>query len=226
MKKILIVDTITKYIEKERSILNRSDFRIFSATTSEEALNLHRTEQADLIIIDLDMPGITGDRLSSTIKNDPRLRNVFIIIVCSESPSDMERFRTSMADSYITKPVKPLVLLEKVSRIFDAPQRQNYRVLLKVSVKGEKRGQSFFCSSQDISATGMMIETEKALEKGDLISCSFFLPNSSSLFADAEVMRTRKNENGQFQYGVRFIDLKQQYKAAIEQFISTRANKK
>ncbi len=224
MKKILIVDDLTTFIEKEKSLLSRADFRIFTATSGEQALTLHRTERMDLIIADLDMPDMGGDRLCSAIRKDPGLKTVSVIIVCSGSSADLERVSHCGANAHITKPIRPVQLVEKVGQLLDVPERKSYRVVLKVTVHGNSRQESFFCSSRDISATGMLIETDKTLNRGDKVSCSFFLPNADRITVDAEIVRAVRDEKG-YQYGVRYLNMPPKFKAEIEDFIASRSRR-
>ena len=226
MKKVLLVNDLDTFIEKERTILNRSDVKIFTASSSEEALALHRKEKFDLIIADLDLPGTSGDKLCSTIRNDEELKYVSFIIVCRGSEADLHRVTRCKANAHVTKPIRPLQFLESVSKLLDVPERKSYRVLLKATVNGKFGDKPFFCSSQDISATGLLLEADKALERGDVMTCSFFLPGAERVETDAEVMRAVKNEEGKLRYGVRYIGLNPAYKAAIEAFIEKRSVKK
>lgn len=226
MKKILIVDDIATFVDKEKSILSRADFKIYTATSGEEALALHKTEIMDMIVTDLDMPGMTGDKLCSIIREDGKLKHVSIVIVCSNSAADRAKVARCQANAYITKPIRPVEFLEKVSQLLDIPERQSYRVLLKVKIKGESTDQAFFCTSHNISIAGLLIETDKVLEKGDIISCSFFLPKSECITTDAEVMRVVKNENNPCQYGVRYLDLNPKFRSSIESFIKSKSGKK
>jgi CheY-like chemotaxis protein len=222
MKKILIVADLTTVIEKGKSILNRADLQLFSATSGKEALAEHRAQEMDLIITDLDMPDMGGDRLCTTIREDPSLKKVSIIIISGGSKAELERIELCSANAHITRPIRPLQLLEKVSRILDIPERKSYRVVLKVTVHGKDRTESFFCASRDISSTGMLIETDKFLAKRDRISCSFFLPNSERITTDGEIMRVVQ-EGKVYQYGMRYIDILPQHRSAIDRFIASRS---
>lgn len=223
MKKILIVDDLHAFIDKEKSILNRSDFTIFTATSSRDALELHRSHKMDLVIIDLDMPEINGDELCLLIRREPGIKDVSVIIVGTGSESDLNRFRQCKANAYVTKPIRPLQLLEKVSQLLEIPERKSYRVLLKVTVNGKSTSETFFCSSHNISTSGILIETDKTLEKGDSISCSFFLPGAERISADAEVVRIATNGTASFHYGARFLDLQPHYRASIESFVKKKS---
>jgi len=225
VKKILIVADLQTLIEKEKGILNRSDFKFFTATSSVEALNIHKVEKVDLIITNLDMPVISGDKLCSIIRKDEKLKKVSIIIVCGRSNSDIDRCTKCNANSYITRPVKPSLLLEKVSQLLDIPVRQSYRVLLKVKVDGKYKNEPFFCYSRNISRSGILLETERVLSKGDPIYCSFFLPDSKNITASGEVVRVSKSGTGTYMYGVKFSNLDPTSGSDIEAFIRNRSDK-
>jgi CheY-like chemotaxis protein len=225
MKKVLLVDSIKVLIEKERTILNRADIKIFTATSSDDALAIHKKEKVDLIVADLDMPGFSGDKLCAAIRNDEDLKHVSFILICRGSESDLHRVARCKANVHLTKPIRPLQFLESVSRLLDIPERKNYRVLLKATVNGKFGNEPFFCSSQDISVTGLLIETDKTLEKGDVMSCSFFLPGAAKIVTDAEVMRVVKSDD-MLRYGVRYVSLQPASKAALKAFIENRSRKK
>jgi len=125
----------------------------------------------------------------------------------------------------VIKRIRPLELLRKVSRLLNIKERKSYRVLLKVTVKGGLNDTSFFCTSQNISTTGILIETERTLEVGDCISCSFYLPNSGAISLDGEVVRTSGNTKDGFRYGVRYLKISPGHQVQIEKFIKKRSAK-
>jgi CheY-like chemotaxis protein len=225
MKKILIVDDIMTFVEREKSLLNRSDVKIFTATSGEEALRIHHNEKVDLIIADLDMPVLAGDELCSLVRNSSDMKDVSVLIVCTGRPTDIERVVACKANDYIAKPIRPVQLLEKVSRLLDIQERKNYRVLLQVKVNGEQTLEPFFCSSRNISSSGLLIETDRELSSGDSITCSFFLPKAARIVTDAEVVRCIRKADGGYEYGVRFLNIEERYRATIEEFVRNRREK-
>jgi CheY-like chemotaxis protein len=225
MKKILIVDHLKSHMDKEKSILDRADIKIFTAASAEEALGIHKSEKVDVIVADLDMPDIGGDRFCSMIRRDEALKQVAIIIACSGNRADIEKVRGCKANAHVTKPIRPLEFLEVVSRFLDVPERKSYRVLLQAKVEGKFENKSFYCTSQNISVSGMLIDTEKSLEKGDIVTCSFFLPGSECIVTDTQVMRAVQGAEGKISYGVRFMDLKPHSRKAVETFIENRSGK-
>jgi DNA-binding response OmpR family regulator len=225
MKKILLVNTVVTFYNRNKSLLNRAEFRILTANSGEEALEVHRREQADLIIAELDMPDMPGDLLCAHLRTEKELKNVSVILVCADTPEDRNRVAQCGANAWITKPINPKKLLERIGQLLAVSTRKGYRVLLKAHIRGEQESAPFFCTSHNISATGILFETDKFLGQGDRITCTFFLPGACQITADGEIVRSLRIPDGGFHYGVRFINLAPEYRGEIERFVANFARK-
>jgi CheY-like chemotaxis protein len=223
MKKIIIANSIRAFLERDKGILDRADFSIFTATSGREALRIHGEERANLIVADLDLPDMGGDTLCSLVRKESTIRNVSIILVCQDVPEELERVSTCGANAWVTKPVRPEQLIESVGQLLAVSLRRGYRVLLKAKVNGARENAPFFCTSHNISVSGILIETDKLLGPGDCITCSFFLPGSQQIVVDGEVVRLEEKPGGLHHYGVRFIDLAPTSREEIERFIAQAA---
>lgn len=222
MKKILIVDDLKPFIEKEKSVLNRSDVHIFTATSARDALAIHKNVSVDLMVIDLDMPGISGDQLCTAIKNDPALKEAAIIMVTRPREVDIERCKKCGADEYITKPIVPEVLMQKAGSLLKVPVRKAYRVAVRVGTRAEKDGETFSAVLVDISISGILIETEQQLEVGDIIRCTFFLPGSPAVTVSGEVVRkSEKPGTLMVQYGLQLKDITEKAEQIIDKYIKS-----
>ena len=102
--------------------------------------------------------------------------------------------------------------------------RKSYKVILKATVHGQEKDNAFLCTSQDISASGILIETDRDLNKGDRITFSFFLPGASQIVVDGVLVRSEKKGDA-LHYGIRFIDLEEESCQAIERFVDSFARK-
>ena len=222
MKKLLIAGDIQKFIATEKNILNRAEFEIFTATSGEQALDIHKTEGADLIIAELDMPGMSGDKLCSMIRQDEGLKSVSFIVVCDSAAWDIERASRCEATAFIMKPVQPKQLINKVVRLGNIPERKSYRVPFRVPVNWRTAENASFCSSRDISTTGILLQTDSPFAIGDIISCTFYLPDCSQISTDVEIMRAAINHDNTFLYGTKFVDLSPEHRSAIKAFINMR----
>ena len=99
--------------------------RVHLVGTGLEALAFLRREgqfldapRPDLILLDLNLPGMDGREVLATIKADDRLRHIPIVIVtASRSEEDVARSYGLHANAYVTKPIDPKAFLEAVNAI-------------------------------------------------------------------------------------------------------------
>jgi DNA-binding response OmpR family regulator len=221
MKKIIIARNIRHAIGSHDTIFERSNITTYPARTSEEILNLHGAHKADIIITDADLPLMGGVKLCSAIRSDANLKDVSIILICDGTEASIAHCRDAQANAVLTKPVDPSRLFWKVSELLLAPQRQDMRTLMHVSVKGQEKNSTFLGVSHNISISGMLLETDRVMEMGDWMTCIFHL-GRREIVADAEVKRLIKLASGKFHYGIRFINLNMKSIILIEQFIKGR----
>lgn len=224
MKKIIIPHDVKMVLKKEQSFLNREGMTLFSAESITETLDIHRAEKAHLVVLQLKRSGLSSEQFCSTVRNDTDLSRVSIIILCANVQSEIDEASRCQANAVMTRPVNTTVLLGKWRELLSISARTSCRVLLTVAVDGTHNTVSFFCRSENISTTGMLIEADKTLTIGDRIVCSFFLPTGFRIQAPAEVVRstTQARGFGAFHYGIKFNDLSQETKQALEAYIESK----
>ena len=228
MKKILIPADIKKLIKKQKSFLDRSHLKIFTMTSNEEAFNIHCAEKANLIITKFDMPGMSSEIFCSLIREDRKLQDVSIILICNNSKADIERTSRCKANAIVTMPLDRIIFLEKAHQLLNISRRESCRIPLSVRISGKHKNRPFLCHLENISSSGILFETDNKLAGGDIMSCSFFLPNSKHIVADGEIVRVDKKE-GEFdanRYGIRFSNITDECRSAIEIFIEDETKKK
>ncbi len=225
MKKILVAGPLRSSLEKEKNFLNRADVKTLFASTNDEMLSVHSAEKVNLIITQTEMAGMPTDQLFAEIRKNDDLRKVSLIVVCSSRPGDRERAQQCNPNVIFPVPLNTGELLEKVQHLLDIPWRESYRVLLSVNIEGNSRDKAFFCRSENISTTGLLLETDKSLKEGDRLICSFFLPESKQITATGEVVRAmiQPDKTNAKKYGVRFDKLLPDAKSAIEVFVTKKA---
>ena len=220
MKKILLVNSSRYFLDEGKSLLDRKDFHVFLAPTAMRALQIHRDERVNLIVADIDLQDIGGDALCAKIREDSESRAVSFVLVCHDS-EEIARGTKCGANVCIKKPFSAKTILDQVEKLLAISIRRGYRVLLRAKVKGAQDDAVFFCTSQNISVSGILIETERPLAVGDQLSCSFYLPGSAHITADGEVARVEAvAADGKHHCGIRFTSLVPDYKNAIESFIA------
>lgn len=222
MRKIIVIESLYPFLHDMSSVLSRQNISLFTASSAKALLELHTREHADLIIMDLDMPGMHGDEVCSVIRNDNTLKSAFIIIVCDNDKAAISRCYACKANAFIPRPVDAKDLFAKIKKFFaDMPERGNPRVIVEVIVRGKRKEDHFFALSENISISGILLDTYVNLQKGDLISCSFFL-GADQVSCQGKVARVAGREDSeQHQYGIHFTNLTAPEKAKIETFLKS-----
>lgn len=125
-EKILVVDDEKDILELIDYNLTKNGYRVKTAASGEDALELIRENDYDLIILDLMLPGVDGFDLCKIIKSDKQRGNIPIIMVTAKAEeADKVAGLEIGADHYVTKPFSPRELLAIVkATLRRSPQKQ------------------------------------------------------------------------------------------------------
>jgi len=201
------------------TILGRGNITTYPARTSEEILNIHGVRKADMIITEAALPLMGGFKLCSAIRSDAGLKNVSIIMLCDSVEASPPQCREAGANAVLLRPFDPIQLFSKVSELLVIPQRQDLRTLLHVSVQGREKKSSFAGMSHNISMSGMLIETDQELTKGDRLTWTVNI-GPRKISADGMVVRVvQEQAGGKFLSGIKFLNLDTKSLVIIEQFV-------
>ena len=117
-EKILIVDDEEDILELVGYNLARKGYRTVYATSGEDALKKSRSENPDLIVLDLMLPGIDGLEVMKALKKDSDTENIpTVMLTAKGEEADIVKGLELGADDYITKPFSPRVLLARVRAV-------------------------------------------------------------------------------------------------------------
>jgi len=111
-EKILVVDDEKDILELIDYNLTRNGYRVKTVPSGEEALELIKENDYDLIILDLMLPGVDGFDICKIIKADKQKANIPIVMVTAKADeADKVAGLEIGADHYVTKPFSPRELL-------------------------------------------------------------------------------------------------------------------
>ena len=103
---ILVVDDNPVYLKPIRVLLTAKGYEIRTATDAEEALTVLGTFHPRLILMDVQLPGMTGLELTQRLKSDPTTRNLIIVALTAYAmKGDEEKALHAGCDGFIPKPV-------------------------------------------------------------------------------------------------------------------------
>jgi CheY-like chemotaxis protein len=125
-KTILAVDDEAMGLQVLQKCLT-PQYRFLIAKSGMEALHTLETEKADLILLDIEMPGISGFEFLHTIRKNPKCMSTPVIIVTGhDEPGFAEHSNSAGADAFIIKPVKPRELLKTIGAVFEQPRKNPF----------------------------------------------------------------------------------------------------
>ena len=119
---ILIVDDETSFLDILQIILQRAGYKTIVTTNGKEGLKLVYEHQPSLVVLDDMLPGISGGDICMTIKNDPSVSHIPVILY-SAGPRVRERefIRQIGANATMSKPFKPKDVVQMVANCLDTP---------------------------------------------------------------------------------------------------------
>ena len=116
-QRILVVEDNEKNMKLFRDVLRAKGYAPIEATSGEEAVELAFDHVPDLILMDVQLPGIDGIEALGRIRADERTVSIPVVALTAQAMTgDRERFLDSGFDGYISKPVDVVEFLETVSR--------------------------------------------------------------------------------------------------------------
>ena len=117
-KTILVVEDNELNMKLVRALLHKDSYRVLEAGNAEQGLVLAREAKPDLILMDIQLPGMDGLSAVRILKKEPLLRNTPIVALTSYAmDGDGEKAKEAGCDGYLTKPVNTRNFSDTVRRL-------------------------------------------------------------------------------------------------------------
>ncbi len=114
-KRVLVVEDQEDNMRIMNDTLASAGYEVIKAVTGIEGVAMAESDKPDLILMDIQLPGLDGYQATRRIKDNAALRHIPIIAVTSYALDGEEgRAEEAGCDAYFSKPVSPRVLLAKV----------------------------------------------------------------------------------------------------------------
>jgi DNA-binding response OmpR family regulator len=118
MTTVLVVDDEPSIVELVRVTLEDDRVRVVTAADGAEALDAVLTDRPDLVLLDVNLPDLSGLEVCRRLRADARTRGTKIVMLTAAAQrDDVERGQAAGADDYLTKPFSPVRLLSLVETL-------------------------------------------------------------------------------------------------------------
>jgi CheY-like chemotaxis protein len=115
LKRVLVVEDNERNRKVVRIVLKAQGYEVLEAAHADEALEVLRADTPDLILMDIGLPGMSGDELTRQIKAAPQWSHLPIIALTAHAmKGEREQFLDAGCDDYISKPIDTHVLVDLV----------------------------------------------------------------------------------------------------------------
>ncbi|WP_456020437.1 putative bifunctional diguanylate cyclase/phosphodiesterase [Pseudomonas protegens] len=159
---LLIVDDYPENLISMRALLQRQDWHVLTAASGFEALNILLSHDVDLVLLDVQMPGMDGFEVARLMRGSQRTRLTPIIFLTANEQSQDAVIKgyASGAVDYLFKPFDPQILKPKVQALLE--HQRNRRALQRLSHDLEV-ARAFNASVLDNAAEGILVVGEDGL---------------------------------------------------------------
>jgi CheY-like chemotaxis protein len=116
-ERVLIVDDNATNLKLARVVLEDEGYDVRTAEDAEDALQVLERFGPQVVLMDLQLPGITGLELTARLKSDPARRHITVVALTAYAmKGDEEKARAAGCDDYLTKPIDIDTLVATVAR--------------------------------------------------------------------------------------------------------------
>jgi DNA-binding response OmpR family regulator len=121
MAHILVVDDEPEIVKMVQKIMEARGHRVTTARDGQEALDAVSKERPELLILDLNLPKVTGFEVCKRLKTDPATKHIPVVMLTAAyvTVEDAAKGIGEGADEYVVKPFLREVLVHNVERLLE-----------------------------------------------------------------------------------------------------------
>lgn len=118
MRRVLAVEDNAANLRLVKDILERAGYEVLTATDAPSGIQIAKAEGPDLILMDIQLPGMDGLTATGLLKGDPQTADIPIIALTAHAMrGDEKRILDAGCDRYVSKPIRYRHFLEVVAGI-------------------------------------------------------------------------------------------------------------
>jgi len=125
-KTILVIEDNEMNMKLIRALLQIGQCNMIEAGDAESGIQLARARKPDLILMDVQLPGMNGLDATRFLKKDPALKQIRVIALTSYAmEGDAKKAREAGCDGYITKPIDTRAFLDTIRKFLQGSREKN-----------------------------------------------------------------------------------------------------
>lgn len=118
MSKILIVDDDTTFIKMVQALLEKRGYEVITAGEGQKGLEKTKSENPDLILLDVMMPIMDGYTMLQEVRKDEKIKDTPVILCTGKAQKEyIEATQGMVVEAYITKPIESAAFFALVEKL-------------------------------------------------------------------------------------------------------------
>jgi len=123
MSTVLIVEDNEKNMKLARDVLQAKGYAVLEAVTGEDGVRIGKEKQPDLVLMDIQLPGINGIEALRQLRADPALAKTPIVaFTASVTPTDRSQIQAAGFDGFLSKPINLKEFLATIAGLLERGQ--------------------------------------------------------------------------------------------------------
>ncbi|MFT5431464.1 MAG: hypothetical protein ACI9OJ_002160 [Myxococcota bacterium] len=214
---VLLYGTNPQFFERRDTWFNRRGVEVFCSMTAPELLSIAKSRAISLILSSGVPASLSHEKLRRFIPED---MPVLVLAKSGDAPELLQAYHEGEASAVLVPPYEDRVMCATAEAL-KVPVRHYLRMLVQLRV-GHGRAGGGFGFTNNVSATGLLLETKTKLKVGSEVKVSFMIPGAGAMTAvTGRVVRDAGlSPTGCFRYGVHFLDISADDQTHIRAMVS------
>jgi two-component system cell cycle response regulator DivK len=124
MSTVLIIEDNEKNMKLARDVLQAKGYRTLEAVTGEDGVKLAKEKVPDLVLMDIQLPGINGIEAFKQIRGNEATRSIPVVaLTASVTPTDRSAINAAGFDAFLGKPINLKEFVETVKRLVERKEK-------------------------------------------------------------------------------------------------------
>jgi CheY-like chemotaxis protein len=219
---ILLVDDNKLFIDIEKEFLKCAEVDISTANNGLAALDFIHDKRPNLIFMDLQMPNMNGADCCRTIKSDPVLSGIPIVLVTSkDNAEDVELCYAAGCDEFLGKPLDRVAFIEAAHKFLPSINRRERRVAVSLTACLRVDDHQQSSTIYDLSVGGAYLSCDYVGTPDTVVHIFFELPDCTAVDCHGRIVWINRS-SGQYPPGVglKFAWMPQPMHEALKKFVA------
>jgi CheY-like chemotaxis protein len=118
IKTVLIIEDEPLNLELEKALFEAAGYTVLEAEDAEKGIAIAEDEKPDLIVLDFQLPRISGLQALENLKHNHKTRGIPCVFVTASATDDqIDKLKSSSACGYVTKPINTRTFVEQVIKL-------------------------------------------------------------------------------------------------------------